>query len=80
MKDNGLSAGIYGMGFIGAAVYFIGHATTFWLRARLLQGHLLAGGADLQAAGDPGTLATAYAPPCARSDVGRPAACVRKAV
>ena len=24
---------IYGLGFIGAAVYFIGHATTFWLGA-----------------------------------------------
>lgn len=31
MKDNGVSAGIYGMGFIGAVVYFIGHAGTFWL-------------------------------------------------
>ena len=31
MKDNGVSAGIYGMGFIGAAIYFIGHAGTFWL-------------------------------------------------
>lgn len=31
MRNNGLSATIYGMGFIGAAVYFIGHATTFWL-------------------------------------------------
>jgi hypothetical protein len=33
MKDSGLSAGIYGLGFIGAAVYFIGHAATFWLGA-----------------------------------------------
>lgn len=23
--------GIYGLGFIGAAVYFIGHAATFWI-------------------------------------------------
>jgi hypothetical protein len=23
--------GIYGLGFIGAAIYFIGHAATFWL-------------------------------------------------
>ena len=30
MKDNGLAGGIYGMAFIGAAVYFIQHATTFW--------------------------------------------------
>lgn len=22
---------VYGLGFIGAAIYFIGHATTFWL-------------------------------------------------
>jgi len=27
----GASGGIYGLGFIGAAVYFIGHAATFWL-------------------------------------------------
>jgi hypothetical protein len=25
MKDNGISGGIYGMAFIGAAVYFIQH-------------------------------------------------------
>lgn len=24
------SGGIYGLGFIGAAVYFIGHAASFW--------------------------------------------------
>jgi hypothetical protein len=30
MKDNGISGGIYGMAFIGAAVYFIQHAATFW--------------------------------------------------
>jgi hypothetical protein len=33
MKDKGLSASIYGMGFIGMAVCFIGHAATFWLGA-----------------------------------------------
>jgi hypothetical protein len=33
MKDKGLSASIYGMGFIGTAVYFVGHAPTFWLGA-----------------------------------------------
>jgi hypothetical protein len=27
---TGLSGGIYGMAFIGAAVYFIQHAATFW--------------------------------------------------
>jgi len=32
MKDISVSAGIYGLGFIDVAVYFIGHATTFWLR------------------------------------------------
>lgn len=33
MNNNhcGASSGIYGLGFIGAAVYFISHATTFWL-------------------------------------------------
>jgi hypothetical protein len=33
MKDKGLSASIYGMGLIGTAVYFVGHAPTFGLRA-----------------------------------------------
>ncbi len=38
MSDNmkchhrgGASEAVYGLGFIGAAVYFIGHAATFWL-------------------------------------------------
>ncbi len=31
MKDNGFFGGIYGMAFIGAAIYFIGHATSFWV-------------------------------------------------
>ena len=30
MKDNGLMGGIYGMAFIGAAIYYIGHAVSFW--------------------------------------------------
>lgn len=30
MKDNGAFGGIYGLAFIGAAVYFIQHAVTFW--------------------------------------------------
>ncbi len=30
MRDTGMFGGIYGMAFIGAAVYFIGHAATFW--------------------------------------------------
>jgi hypothetical protein len=30
MRDNGMLGGIYGMAFIGAAVYFIQHAATFW--------------------------------------------------
>ena len=28
---NGTSGAVYGLGLIGAWVYFIGHATTFWL-------------------------------------------------
>ncbi|MGA2548153.1 MAG: hypothetical protein ABSF43_16520 [Rectinemataceae bacterium] len=28
---SGASSGLYGLGFIGAAVYFIGHAATFWV-------------------------------------------------
>jgi hypothetical protein len=27
---GGAAGGLYGLGFIGAAVYFIGHAATFW--------------------------------------------------
>ncbi|RPI07115.1 MAG: hypothetical protein EHM64_00375 [Ignavibacteriae bacterium] len=30
IKENGMGAGVYGMAFIGAAVYFIQHAATFW--------------------------------------------------
>jgi hypothetical protein len=30
MRDQGIYGGIYGMAFIGAAIYFIQHATTFW--------------------------------------------------
>ena len=30
MHDGG-SGVVYGLGVIGAAIYFIGHATTFWL-------------------------------------------------
>jgi hypothetical protein len=28
---TGASGGLYGLGMIGAAVYFIGHAATFWV-------------------------------------------------
>ena len=30
MKHNSMFGGIYGLAFIGAAIYFIQHATTFW--------------------------------------------------
>jgi hypothetical protein len=30
MKENGMCGSIYGMAFIGAAVYMILHATSFW--------------------------------------------------
>ena len=30
MKHDGLFGGIYGLAFIGAAVYFIQHSLTFW--------------------------------------------------
>lgn len=30
-RRGGASEAVYGLGFIGAAVYFIGTATTFWL-------------------------------------------------
>lgn len=28
---GGGGSAIYGLGFVGAAIYFIGHAATFWL-------------------------------------------------
>jgi len=31
MQGNAASGAVYGLGFIGAAIYFISHATTFWL-------------------------------------------------
>lgn len=30
-KKGGVSSGVYGLAFIGALVYYIQHATTFWL-------------------------------------------------
>jgi hypothetical protein len=30
MRDNGASSAVYGMAFIGALLYFIQHATSFW--------------------------------------------------
>ena len=30
MNYNGISGGIYGMAFLGALVYYIQHATSFW--------------------------------------------------
>jgi len=29
-QDNVQSGAVYGLGFIGAAIYFISHATGFW--------------------------------------------------
>jgi hypothetical protein len=29
--NRGGSQAVYGLGFIGAAIYYISHATTFWL-------------------------------------------------
>jgi hypothetical protein len=31
IHDRGASGAVYGLGLIGAWVYFIGHATTIWL-------------------------------------------------
>jgi hypothetical protein len=31
MRDNGMSGSIYGLAFIGALIYFIQQATTFWI-------------------------------------------------
>jgi len=30
-KKSSMSSAIYGLGFIGSAVYFISHATGFWM-------------------------------------------------
>ena len=30
MKEHKTSGGLYGLAFIGAAVYFIQHSTSFW--------------------------------------------------
>ncbi len=30
-RQGGASGAVYGMGVIGAWVYFLGHATTFWI-------------------------------------------------
>jgi len=30
MNYNGISGGIYGMAFLGALVYYLQHATSFW--------------------------------------------------
>jgi hypothetical protein len=31
MQKGAPSGAVYGLGFIGAAIYFIGHATGFWM-------------------------------------------------
>jgi hypothetical protein len=31
IRQGGASEAVYGMGLIGAWIYYIGHATTFWL-------------------------------------------------
>jgi len=31
IQGNASSGAVYGLGFIGAAIYFISHATTFWI-------------------------------------------------
>lgn len=30
MSKNHTGAAVYGLGFIGAAIYYIGHAVSFW--------------------------------------------------
>lgn len=29
--DRGMGGAVYGLGVIGAAIYYISHATTFWM-------------------------------------------------
>lgn len=33
MRRNNVGGALYGFGFIGAAIYFVQHATTFWIGA-----------------------------------------------
>lgn len=33
MQNNASQGAVYGLGLIGAAIYFIGHATGFWMGA-----------------------------------------------
>lgn len=33
MQNNASQGAVYGLGMIGAAIYFIGHATGFWMGA-----------------------------------------------
>jgi hypothetical protein len=30
MRDSGTSSAVYGMAFVGALIYFVQHATSFW--------------------------------------------------
>ena len=30
VKNNGVSGGVYGLAFVGALVYYLQHATSFW--------------------------------------------------
>jgi hypothetical protein len=30
VQNNAANGAVYGLGLIGAAIYFIGHAATFW--------------------------------------------------
>lgn len=31
MRDNGASGAIYGLGILGAVIYYLQHAHTFWM-------------------------------------------------
>jgi len=31
IQQNGPTTAVYGLGFIGAAIYFISHAVSFWM-------------------------------------------------
>ena len=33
VRDCGATGAVYGLGLIGAAIYYIQHATTFWMGA-----------------------------------------------
>jgi hypothetical protein len=57
-RNAGAGGAVYGLGMIGAWIFYIGHATTFWIGVLgVLKGHRLAGVRGLRAAELPASVA-----------------------